>query len=59
MSKTYKVSAMGDVMYFKADNQSDASDQLSALCGDIPASLLKWQEVEGLPDGEEYAVDLR
>ena len=59
MSKTYKVSAMGDVMYFKASDQSDASAQLAALCGDIPTALLQWQEVAELPDGEEYAADVR
>ena len=59
MNKTFKVSAMGDVMYFKAEDQGAAKDQLAALCGEIPASLLRWQEIECLPDGEEYAADLR
>ena len=59
MSKTYKVSAMGDVMYFKADDQADAEEQLAALCGEIPAAMLRWQEVAELPEGEEYTDDLR
>lgn len=49
----FKVEAMGDVMYIEADDKTAAQKQLMDFCGDIPASMLKWSEVEELPDGEE------
>jgi hypothetical protein len=57
--KTYHVHAAGDDIYFCALNQADAEAQLTALCGPIPSSLLIWKEIDALPDGEEYAADVR
>lgn len=57
--KTYHVHAAGDDLYFRAPDQADAEAQLTALCGAIPPSLLIWKELSALPEGEEYAADVR
>lgn len=57
--KTFQCSAMGDSMCFAADSLEDAKEQFTALCGEVPAGMVNWKELPGLPDGEEYAADLR
>lgn len=58
-TKTFQCNAMGDSMCFAAENLDEAKAQLTALCGDLPANMVKWQVLDCLPDGEEYAADLR
>lgn len=57
--KTFKVEAEGDTLYFGASDLDDAKAQFTALMGDVPESLLTWSEEDALPDGEEYAADVR
>lgn len=57
--KTFQCNAMGDSMCFAAETLDDAKDQLLALCGPIPEIMVKWKELPRLPDGEEYAADVR
>lgn len=57
--KTFKVTAVGDVLYFSAPSQDDAKRQLHAMCGAIPTNLLEWKELPELPAGDEFAPDLR
>jgi hypothetical protein len=52
--KIFKVEAQGDTLYIRANHQSDALRQLEEFSGPIPASLLKWSEVDKLPSGEEF-----
>ncbi len=57
--KTFQCNAMGDSMCFSAESLDEAKAQLTALCGDLPPGMVKWRELDALPDGEEYAADLR
>lgn len=57
--KTFQCSAMGDSMCFAADSLEDAKEQFTALCGEVPEGMVSWRQLSGLPDGEEYAADLR
>jgi len=49
----YKVEACGDTVYIKADSKQLAKNELFTHMGVIPENLLKWSEVEVLPEGEE------
>lgn len=49
----FKVEAQGDVVYIQAEAQSEAEKKLFAFTGPIPLSLLVWNIVEEIPDGEE------
>jgi hypothetical protein len=51
--RIFKVTAMGDTMYFQAWDQNDAESKLEAVVGHIPKRLLKWSEVDQLPEGED------
>lgn len=53
MSKIFKVEAEGDTMYFGADDLDGAKKKLNDFIGPIPDSLVKWSEVDEVPDGEE------
>lgn len=57
--KTFQCNAMGDSMCFQAPDLADAKEQLAALCGQFPDGLVSWQELSKLPEGEEYAADVR
>lgn len=57
--KIYEATAMGDTIHFSATDLEDAKDQLRAMCGDIPSFMVRWQELPELPDGYEYAADMR
>jgi hypothetical protein len=57
--KTFEARAMGDVMHFLAPDLEDAKQQLDAMCGPLPDGLVNWREVKALPDGDEYAADMR
>lgn len=55
MMKIFECSAMGDTMYFDCDTLDQAKARLRSLCGDMPDGMVKWREVDSLPDGEEFA----
>lgn len=57
--KTFQCNAMGDSMCFAASSLEEAKEMLEALTGPLPKGLVKWRELDGLPEGEEYAADLR
>jgi hypothetical protein len=48
----FKVQAERDTLYIEARNQEMANDKLQKFCGVIPSSLLKWEEVDFVPEGE-------
>jgi len=52
--KIYKITAEGDVVYVKAADRVAAYARLIALMGPIPQSLLTYEEVPKLPEGEEF-----
>ena len=58
-TKTFQCIAMGDSMCFAATSLADAKEQLAALCGELPEQLVAWRVLESLPEGEEYAADMR
>jgi hypothetical protein len=49
----FKVEAEGDTMYIRAENLTCARKILKQQVGPIPESMLKWTEVDELPEGEE------
>lgn len=49
----FKVSAMGDQMFIKADSQEEARKHMEEFTGPIPDHLLTWETVDALPEGEE------
>ena len=51
--KIFKVEAEGDTLNINADNESQANAILTKLVGPIPYHMLKWEQVEALPKGEE------
>jgi len=48
----FKVTAEGDTVYLEADNLKDAMKQFKQKIGDVPASLLTFEE-SFLPEDEE------
>ena len=57
VSKTFKVSAMGDQLYFEADTLDEAKQKMKELLfGLAPDAMLTWSEVDSLPEGEEYVA---
>lgn len=58
-SKTFRCHAMGDAMCFAAKDLEEAKEQLTAMCGELPHGLVQWEEIPSLPEGEEYAADMR
>ena len=57
--KTFEATAMGDVIHFEASNQAEADQMLTAMCGHLPSGMVTWKELDSLPDGAEYAADMR
>lgn len=54
VSKIFKMEAQGDVMYVRAENETEARGELTQAIGEeIPDSLLTISEVNELPEGEE------
>jgi hypothetical protein len=52
--KIFKVEAEGDTMYIQAEDKRAAQTRFTEKIGDIQVELLKWDEVDTLPDGEEF-----
>ena len=52
--KIWKCSGQGDTLYIQARTQALAKARLFEMMGEIPESLLTWEEVDALPDGEEF-----
>jgi hypothetical protein len=57
MSKIFKAEAEGDTMYIGADNLNEAARKLTAASGPIPSSMIRWSEVDKLPEGEELMAE--
>jgi hypothetical protein len=53
----HRVQACGDTIYIEAPDQPAALKILTQNCGHIPSSMLKWDTVDALPEGEELLPD--
>lgn len=51
--KIFKVTAEGDQLFFGAETEIEAKQKFADMMGSVPASLLTWEEVAELPEGEE------
>jgi len=51
--KLFKVEAENDTVYFKAKSLEHAKEKFENICGDVPDSIVHWQEINELPEGEE------
>jgi hypothetical protein len=58
-ARVFQCNAMGDSMCFNAASLDEAKDMLRALCGELPPGMVRWRELDALPDGEEFAADMR
>lgn len=52
MGRIFKVTAEGDQMFFGASDLESAKTRFKEIMGDVPESLLTWEEVDELPEGE-------
>jgi len=52
-TKLFKVEAEGDTVYFKAKSLEHAKEKFENICGYIPDSIVHWEEIDELPEGEE------
>ena len=49
----WKVEAEGDTVYVEGATIDEAEEKFRNAFGFIPCKLVKWAEVENLPEGEE------
>ncbi len=52
--KIWKCSGQGDTIYVEARTLALAKARLFEMMGDIPEHLLQWEQVDALPEGEEF-----
>lgn len=49
----WKVEAQGDTIYFNEDTREEAEQKFKEIFGAVPKRLVKWAEIDAIPDGEE------
>ena len=49
----FKCDAQGDTVYIEAVSEQEAEQILFKKLGRVPRRLLRWSQVEDLPEGEE------
>jgi hypothetical protein len=49
----FQVEAEGDTIYIEAATREEANRVLKNNFGAVPPSLLKWAQVDKIPEGEE------
>lgn len=53
MGSLWKVEAYDDTVYIAAATLKEAKNKFKAVMGDVPSHILKWTQIDALPDGEE------
>jgi hypothetical protein len=56
--KIFKIQAEDDTVYIQAENEQAARERLKEVCGPIPNSMLKIEETDKLPEGEEFGNNI-